>query len=195
MSKVTSSGNNHSGIHNFSLHMFRNNHTYHIDIVTKTFFSRVCRILFSNFSPTWIRDALDVVPCYNWQNYHVPMPAWLTEGQRDDVRTPPKSQQLHTDWTAHFSVGGRPPARILGPGSTEDCNSWSKMITIVLICAWHILICVSLNQRCLADLMRRRNDGAGYDNLDAEFPLTQSDEEQVSVRNRRGSASLQNTSL
>ncbi len=65
------------------------------------------------------------------------------------------TQQLHTEWTAHFSVGGRPLARIFGPARTEDCNSWSKMITIILICAWRILICVSLNPRCLADLMRR----------------------------------------
>ncbi len=123
--------------------------------VTQTFFSRTCRILFSNFSRTWIRDALGAVPCYNWQKDHVPMPAWLTEGQRDYVRLLPKSQQLNTDWAAHFSVGGRLPARIFGPGCTEDYNSWSKLIAIVLICAWHILICVSLNPRCLVELMRR----------------------------------------
>ncbi len=83
------------------------------------------------------------------------MPAWLTEGQGDDFGTTPKSQQLHAYWTAHFSVGCSPPARIFGPASTEDCNPLSKLIAIVLICAWHILICVSLNQRCLADLMRK----------------------------------------
>ncbi len=117
--------------------------------VSETFFSRTCLILFSNFSRTRTRDALGAVPCYNWQNNHVPMPAWLSDGQRDYFRTPPKSQQLHTDWTAHFSVCCHPPARILGPARTEDCNSWSKMITLKLICAWQLLICVSLNPRCL----------------------------------------------
>ncbi len=83
------------------------------------------------------------------------MPAWLTEGQLDYFGTSPKSQQLHTDWTARFSVGGRPAARIFGLARTEDCNSWSKLNAFVLLCAWHILICLSLNPRCLADLMMR----------------------------------------
>ncbi len=95
--------------------------------VSEKFFSRTCHIFFSNLSQTWTRDALGAVPWYNWQNYHVLMLAWLTDGQRDYFRTPPKSQQFRTDWTAYFSVGCRPPARILCPASTEDCNVWSKM--------------------------------------------------------------------
>jgi hypothetical protein len=40
-----------------------------------------------------------------------------------------------------------------------------------------------------------RNDGAGYDNSDAEFPLTQFDEEQEERPKQEGRASLGNTNL
>jgi hypothetical protein len=34
-----------------------------------------------------------------------------------------------------FQSAGRPPAGFFGQASTEDCNSWGKLIAIALICA------------------------------------------------------------
>ncbi len=63
----------------------------------KTFCSRSCHNLFSNFFQTWQREALGAVPSYNCRNNHVPAQAWLFHGLRDWFRTPPKFQQFHTD--------------------------------------------------------------------------------------------------
>ncbi len=41
---------------------------------------------------------------------------------RDWLRVSPKTVNPSTSSRAHFSVGGRPPARILGPAHTEDCK-------------------------------------------------------------------------
>ncbi len=91
--------------------------------VSETFFSRASSVIFSNFSRSWTRDALGAVPYYIWQNDHAPMLAWLSYGQRDYVWTLPKTQQFHTNWTARFSVGGRPLARIFGP-----CPLWGLQL-------------------------------------------------------------------
>jgi hypothetical protein len=82
------------------------------------------------------RDGFSAVPTYNWRN--VPERSCANDDVicviRDDDHVR-KRRQKHTNRTAYFSVGGRPPARILGLGWTEDCNSWDGMITIILICA------------------------------------------------------------
>ncbi len=112
---------------------------WHIRVlVSKTFFSRTCHILSSNFSRTWIRDASGAVPCYDWQKDHVPMPVWLTAGQRDDFGfkfgTTPKSQQLHTDWTAHFSVCGHWPHWGLQLLEYADCHCFHLCLTHFNLC-------------------------------------------------------------
>ncbi len=104
----------------------------------KRFFLLPVAFLFSKFSWTWIRDALGALPCYNWQKDHMPQPAWLTEGQRNHVGTTPKSQLLHTDWTAHLSVGSRPPARSFKACDFEwlfDCQCVISSDSLIA-CVW-----------------------------------------------------------
>ncbi len=62
-----------------------------------------------------------------------PMPAWLSDGQRDYVRTPPNSQELHTDWTAHISVGSSPQARIFGRAGVKIATLQTGSHHFVLI--------------------------------------------------------------
>ncbi len=88
---------------------------------------------------------------YNTGRTHESLPAWWAASVS-------KIRQFSPNSRAHVSVDSRPPAPILGPSCTEDCNSWDGKISIqvILICADTFLFCVSLNQQCLIDLMGRR---------------------------------------